>query len=68
MCSWLTKRGIASFFCKFLRQRVVYFFRNPIQQYICFPRDGAGEVALLLVKAGANLTAKNNEGKDCILS
>ena len=30
--------------------------------YLSDSRDGAGEVALLLVKAGADLTAKNNEG------
>ena len=27
------------------------------------PRDGSGEVALILVKAGADLTARNNEGE-----
>ena len=26
-------------------------------------RDGCGEVALILVKAGADLKAKNNEGR-----
>jgi len=30
-------------------------------QWCC--RDGAGEIALILVKAGANLTARQNEGK-----
>jgi hypothetical protein len=26
-------------------------------------RDGSGEVALILVKAGADLSARNNEGE-----